>query len=188
MNLPNKLTVLRVCLVPFFMFFLLADFIPHNLLIALVIFAVASYTDHLDGKIARRDGLITDFGKFVDPLADKILVMAAFICFVSLGFVDIWQVVLVLFREFAVTSVRLVAADKGKVVAANNLGKIKTVTQIVAILGIIALQYSLNLFALPLELEFFVAGELLMAVATFFTVYSGLVYIKENWEYLKEMK
>ncbi|MFI3207463.1 MAG: CDP-diacylglycerol--glycerol-3-phosphate 3-phosphatidyltransferase [Clostridia bacterium] len=119
MNIPNKLTVIRVLLVPFFVFFCMADFIPHNILLALIVFAVASITDYFDGMIARRDNLITDFGKFADPLADKILVMAALICFVANGSIDVWQVTLIMFREFAVTSIRLVAAGNGKVIAAN---------------------------------------------------------------------
>ena len=96
MNLPNKLTLLRVILVPFFVFFALADFVPHHNLIAGLIFGAASYTDHLDGKIARRDNLITNFGKLMDPLADKIMVMAALICFVACGFTNVWFVLLII--------------------------------------------------------------------------------------------
>ncbi len=194
MNLPNKLTVLRVILVPFFVFFLMADFIPHNLLFALLIFIIASYTDFLDGKIARRDNLVTTFGKFMDPLADKILVVSALICFVALGHSDVWMVILIIFREFGVTSVRLLAASDGKVVAANMLGKIKTVTQIIAIIVIIVLQYSLQLFdifKLPvpeLNFTFFVIGEIFLGIATFFSVYSGLVYVKENINSINQMK
>lgn len=191
MNTPNKLTVLRVILVPFFVFFLMSSFVPHNYLVALFIFAAASYTDFLDGKIARRDNLITDFGKFMDPLADKILVMSALICFVALGVTDVWMVTLIMFREFAVTSVRLVAAGNGKVIAANNLGKIKTVTQIIAILVILVLQYvlALNIFAYEnLGFIFFVVGEIFMGIATFFALYSGCVYVMENIDSIKQMK
>ncbi len=194
MNLPNKLTVLRVILVPFFMFFLMAEFIPHHYIIAMAIFGIASYTDFLDGKIARRDGLITDFGKFMDPLADKIMVMSALIGFVALGHTDVWLVILIMFREFAVTSVRLVAASKGTVIAANNLGKAKTISQIVAILVIMFLQYVLELskigfLILPeLGTAFFIIGEVFMAVATFFALYSGFVYVKDNWDAVKQMK
>lgn len=191
MNLPNKLTVLRVVLVPFFVFFLMADYIPHRYLIAFLIFAIASYTDHLDGKIARRDKLVTDFGKFMDPLADKILVMSALICFAALGHTDVWMVTLIMFREFAVTSVRLVAAGNGKVIAANNLGKIKTVTQIIAILVILLLQYVFSLNIWPGEstvVLFFIIGELFMGVSTFFALLSGYVYVRENWDAVKQMK
>ena len=132
MNLPNKLTVARILLVPFFVAALLIDF-PLNNLVALALFGAASLTDMFDGKIARKHGLITDFGKFADPLADKILVISALLCFVQLGLCDCVAVIIVLFREFVVTSIRLIAAAKGKVIAANMWGKVKTVTQIVAI-------------------------------------------------------
>lgn len=144
MNTPNKLTVLRMILVPFFVASLLAgDSLPHHNLIALVIFAAASYTDHLDGKIARSRNLVTTFGKFMDPLADKIMVISALVCFVSQGLADVWLVLLIIFREFMVTSVRLVAADSRVVVAANNWGKAKTVSQIIAILFVLFFQYLL---------------------------------------------
>ena len=123
MNLPNKLTILRIVMVPFFVFFLLADFVPHRYLFALILFCAASYTDHLDGKIARRDNLITNFGKLMDPLADKILVMSALICLVKLDLASAVCVILIMLREFAVTSVRLLAVEQGRVIAANNWGK-----------------------------------------------------------------
>ena len=144
MNLPNKLTILRMALVPFFVFFTLADFIPHHLLIAGLVFGAASYTDHLDGKIARRDNLITNFGKLMDPLADKIMVMSALVCFVETGFANVWFVLLIMIREFAVTSIRLIAVENGKVIPANGWGKAKTVSQIVAICVIFLLQYVLE--------------------------------------------
>lgn len=195
MNLPNKLTVLRVILVPFFVFFLLADFIPHRYLIALALFGAASYTDHLDGKIARRDGLITNFGKFMDPLADKIMVMAALICFVALGHTNAWFVILIMFREFAVTSIRLVASSNGKVIAANNWGKAKTVSQIVAILVVLTLQYvaelgSMGFFTFTGTAVFsvYIIGEVFMAVATLLSLVSGAIYLKDNWDAVKDMK
>ena len=138
MNTPNKLTVLRMILVPFFVAALLAgNSLPHHNLIAFILFAAASYTDHLDGKLARSRNLITTFGKFMDPLADKIMVISALVCFVSLDVANVWLVLLIIFREFMVTSVRLVAADSGVVVAANNWGKAKTVSQIAAILAVL---------------------------------------------------
>ena len=124
MNLPNKLTLSRIILVPFFVASLLINF-PFHTAVALVIFVVATFTDMFDGKIARSRGLVTDFGKFADPLADKILVLSALLCFVQTGWCDCIAVIIVLFREFSVTSIRLVAASKGKVVAANIFGKIK---------------------------------------------------------------
>lgn len=195
MNLPNKLTLLRIILVPFFVFFLLADYIPNHYLIALILFCAASYTDHLDGKIARRDNLITDFGKFMDPLADKIMVMAALICFVALGHTNCWFVILIMFREFAVTSIRLVAMGSGKVIAANNWGKAKTVSQIAAIIIILALGYvtelsTLNIIVLPeiCGFVFYAVGEFFMAAATLLALISGYIYLKDNWDAVKQMK
>ena len=123
MNLPNKLTIFRMVLVPFFVAAVLWESLPHHYLIAFLIFAAASYTDHLDGKIARRDNLITNFGKFMDPLADKILVISALVCFVSLDLTNVWFVVIIIAREFMVTSIRLLAAERGLVIAANIWGK-----------------------------------------------------------------
>ena len=195
MNLPNKLTVIRVVMVPFFVFFLLADYIPHHYIIALALFGAASYTDHLDGKIARRDNLITNFGKFMDPLADKIMVMAALISFVALGLTSPWFVILIMFREFAVTSIRLVASSTGKVIAANNWGKAKTVSQIIAILVIMTLQYILELggmgvFAFPeyIAPAFYFVGEFFMFFATAMALISGYVYLKDNRDAVKDMK
>ncbi len=195
MNLPNKLTVLRMILVPFFVLAILWPF-PHHFLAALVLFGVASYTDHLDGMLARKNNQITDFGKFMDPLADKILVISALVCFVSLGLCDVWLVLLIIAREFMVTSIRLVAAGKGTVIAANNWGKIKTVSQIVAICVILLLQYIGELGSLGLvdflsediAVLFWCIGEVFLAIATFFAVLSGLVYLKQNWDIVKNAK
>lgn len=139
MNLPNKLTLSRIILVPFFVASLLINF-PFHTAVALVIFVVATFTDMFDGKIARSRGLVTDFGKFADPLADKILVLSALLCFVQTGWCDCIAVIIVLFREFSVTSIRLVAASKGKVVAAN-ISANQTVTQLVAIIAILLMQF-----------------------------------------------
>ena len=196
MNLPNKLTVLRVFLVPFFVFFALADFIPHHNLIAGLIFGAASYTDHLDGKIARRDHLITNFGKLMDPLADKIMVMAALICFVAEGFTNVWFVLLIMFREFAVTAIRTIAVENGKVIPANNWGKAKTVSQIVAICVIFAAQYVLELHALGVftlpaydvfALTLNTLGFVGMTVATVLAVVSGVIYAKDSADLFKDM-
>ena len=189
MNLPNKLTVARVILVPFFVFTLMANFIPQNYIISLVLFAAASYTDHLDGKIARRDHLITNFGKFMDPLADKILVMAALICFVALGFTNPYFVIIIMFREFAVTSVRLVAAANGTVIAANNWGKAKTVSQIIAIIVILLLQYILQLDLIDnCNTLFYIIGEVFMGVCTLLALISGIIYLKDNWQAVADFK
>lgn len=191
MNLPNKLTVARILLVPFFVAALLIDF-PLNNLVALALFGAASLTDMFDGKIARKHGLITDFGKFADPLADKILVISALLCFVQLGLCDCVAVIIVLFREFVVTSIRLIAAAKGKVIAANMWGKVKTVTQIVAIVCVLAMQTVLDLGGLGVLLPaalpsvFTVIGEVLIWISTFFAVLSGVVYVAQNRQFISE--
>ena len=192
MNLPNRLTVMRMILVPFFVAAVLYPF-PHHFLIAFILFAVASYTDHLDGKIARKRNLITNFGKFMDPLADKVMVLSAMVCLVSQDLADVWIVVLMLAREFMVTSIRLVAADRGRVIAANIWGKAKTVSQIIAILAVLLMQYilelgSMGLLSLSAEsgLIMGMVGDVLLAIAAFFTVLSGLVYLRRNWDILRE--
>ena len=202
MNLPNKLTVGRIILVPFFVAALLADF-PLNNAVAMIIFVmasltdifiIASLTDMADGKIARKNGLVTDFGKFADPLADKILVLAAFLCFVQLGICDCVAVIIVLFREFSVTSIRLIAASKGKVVAANMWGKAKTVSQMIAIIAVIAMQIVLELPEVGLnfintatfEPIFFVVGEILIWISVVFTIISGVVYIIQNRQFISQ--
>ena len=192
MNLPNKLTLMRIILVPFFVAALLIPFPLHNLT-ALIIFAAASITDLLDGKIARKHNLVTDFGKFADPLADKILVLAALLCFVQNGLCDCVAVMLVLLREFSVTSVRLIAASKGKVIAANIWGKVKTVTQMVAVIGIIALQILADMrgFGLKLPDNFdgiiYIINETLIWISTFFAVLSGVIYLKQNSEFISDI-
>lgn len=131
MNLPNKLTILRLIFIPFYVFFLLTDFFKFSSLAAALIFAAASLTDLADGKIARARNLITDFGKFADPLADKILVMSAMICFVKLGRLYAWVCIIILAREFAVSGLRLIVAPKGVVLAASKWGKYKTAFQMI---------------------------------------------------------
>ena len=139
MNLPNKLTVMRVILVPFFVFFMLAQSWVGTASpwIALVIFIIASLTDMLDGKIARKYNLITNFGKFMDPLADKLLVCSALICFVDLGRMPTWVVLIIIGREFIISGFRLVAAEGGKVIAAGKWGKYKTAFTMVTIIFMI---------------------------------------------------
>ena len=192
MNLPNKLTMFRLILVPFFVAVLLAPALPPHYLIAAILFAVASYTDHLDGMLARKNNQITDFGKFMDPLADKVLVISALVCFVELHLANVWMVLLIIAREFMVTSIRLVAADKGQVIAANNWGKAKTVSQIIAILVVLFLQYWLELavagVALPVTVNeplTSLLGQLLILIATALAVISGLIYLKQNWQIVK---
>lgn len=196
MNLPNKLTLSRIILVPFFVASLLINF-PFHTAVALVIFVVATFTDMFDGKIARSRGLVTDFGKFADPLADKILVLSALLCFVQTGWCDCVAVIIVLFREFSVTSIRLVAASKGKVVAANIFGKIKTVTQLVAIIAVLLMQFLLEIFTMAsafgvetlslLQCVFTVVSLALIWISTLMAIISGVIYIVQNWQYISEM-
>lgn len=187
MNLPNKLTVLRVLMIPVFLILLNLNS-KMGVLGALIIFILASITDQLDGYIARKYNLITDFGKFMDPLADKLLVSAAFISFVDLNMVEPILVIVIISREFIITGIRLVLSTKsGEVVAANIYGKLKTVFQILAIIFLLIELYLIN----------FVSGSYFMNVvqiiadATFYlcvilTVLSGWDYIRKNIKILKE--
>jgi len=191
-NLPNRLTVARVCIVPVFLAVMLApDLIGLHYLWALILFVIASYTDHLDGKIARKNNQVTNFGKFMDPLADKILVMTALVCFVQLGLADSWVVVLILAREFLVTGIRLIAAESGQVLAANRWGKAKTVSQIIAISAVLAFQFILelvdrgNLPAFTLggadgAFALTWIGSFLVLISAVFAVVSGVVYLMQN--------
>lgn len=194
MNLPNKLTLLRIILVPFFIVSILIDF-PLRYLVSGVIFGIASVTDSLDGRIARSQNLVTDFGKFADPLADKILVISALVCFLQTGLLGAYgaiPVVVVLFREFAVSGIRLLAASSGKVVAANIWGKIKTVSQMVGIMSIFAMQSVLEIMKLVnypaqgLSDIFLFIGITIVWISTLFTIISGVIYIKDNSSFIKD--
>lgn len=194
MNLPNKLTLLRIILVPFFIIAMLVNF-PFHYLVAGCIFGVASVTDTLDGKIARSRNLVTDFGKLADPLADKILVLTALVCFLQVGLLGSFgaiPVIIVLFREFAVSGIRLVAASSGKVVAANIWGKIKTVSQMVGISVIFAMQVVLEVLnAMKVSTGFitevfYYIGNGLIWISTVFTLISGIIYLKDNISFLKD--
>lgn len=192
MNLPNKLTVLRIALVPFFIAAILIKF-PMHYLAALAIFGAASLTDMFDGKIARKRNLVTNFGKFSDPLADKILVLSALVCFIQAGLCDAILVIVVLFREFTITSVRLIAASEGKVVAANIWGKVKTVTQITAIIMIFVMQITLEILNMiqlnaslisHLNFIFYIIGESALWISTVFCIISGVIYLKDNKSFI----
>ncbi len=194
MNLPNKLTLLRIILVPFFIIAMLVNF-PFHYLVAGCIFGIASVTDTLDGKIARSRNLVTDFGKFADPLADKILVLTALVCFLQVGLLGSFgaiPVIIVLFREFAVSGIRLVAASSGKVVAANIWGKIKTVSQMVGISVIFAMQVVLEILGAMkvstgfVSEVFYYIGNGLIWLSTVFTLISGIIYLKDNISFLKD--
>lgn len=188
MNLPNKLTLLRVVMVPVFMLFAAGvhygsqGFSRSWCLIAGILFALASITDLLDGKIARKYHLETDFGKFADPLADKMLTTAAFIYMLLDGVCPAWVLAVILFREFAVAGIRMVAAAGNKVIAANMWGKVKTVLQMLTILFYYfaaALAGPANHMAVSL-----ITIALCWAVAAV-TVISGFIYIKDNWGVVK---
>ena len=191
MNLPNKLTVMRVVMVPFFVAFMLIGAIPYNYLWALLVFAAASITDMLDGKIARKYNLITNFGKFLDPLADKILVASALICFVQLGWCSAWVTALILAREFVVSGVRLVAAssDKKVVIAAGRLGKMKTAMTMVAICVIIFMWILVQFGAItPEGFPIQLISDILMYIAAALTVASGVQYLYDYREFIDPTK
>ena len=134
MNLPNKLTIFRILCIPVFVVLMLVNAIPYNNYIAVGVFIIASLTDLLDGKIARKYNLVTNFGKFMDPLADKLLVCSALICLIQLGQLPAWIVIIIISREFIISGFRLVAADNGIVIAASYWGKFKTTFQMIAVI------------------------------------------------------
>lgn len=178
MNLPNKLTILRIIMIPFFVFFLLSGVGGSaSKWIALVIFAAASITDTLDGYIARRDNLITDFGKFMDPLADKLLVCSALICLIALDRIPAWIVIVIISREFIISGFRLIAADNGVVIAASYWGKFKTASQMVTVILLV-----LNIQ----NTVFTVLGTVFIYISLVLTVVSLIDYIAKNKEVLKD--
>lgn len=183
MNLPNILTLIRIIMIPVFMVVLLLKLpggkaiIPYQDYVAAVIFIVASATDGIDGYIARRFGQVTNLGRFLDPLADKLLVSAALISLVQLGRVSAWIVWIILGREFAVTGLRAIAAADGVVISASKLGKIKTVTQVIAISALLLNDWPLSYLNIPV-------GEPMLYVALVMTVISGIDYISKSRHFL----
>ncbi|MFE8699150.1 CDP-diacylglycerol--glycerol-3-phosphate 3-phosphatidyltransferase [Cytobacillus sp. FJAT-54145] len=184
MNLPNKITISRILLIPLFLIITLDPFswgnmhlfgveLPIAHFIGGLIFIIASTTDWVDGYYARKYNLVTNLGKFLDPLADKLLVSAALILLVDLEMVPSWIVIIIISREFAVTGLRLVLAGEGEVVAANTLGKIKTWTQIIAISAYLLHNTIFELISFPLD-------DISLWVATFFTIWSGWDYFNKN--------
>lgn len=166
MNTPNKLTLLRILMIPVFLVILYMDF-PYHQYVALVVFILASATDFVDGYLARRDHMVTDFGKFMDPLADKMLVMSAMLWFVEAGRMPAWALLIVVVREFAVSGLRLIAVDNGRVIAAAWSGKVKTFSTMVGI--------CLMLLPVPPVVDLIV-----VAVIVITTVYSGVEYFIKN--------
>ena len=185
MNLPNRITLLRTILIPVFIFFLLFDMgdntitilnsrpMKINIFIAAVIFIFASVTDFIDGYLARKYNLITNMGKFLDPLADKLLVGSAFIVMVELGMMHSWMVVIVIAREFAVTGLRLLAVEKGEVIPAGILGKLKTISQLVAIILILLGNPVFNMCHFELD-------YILLWISVILTILSGIEYFKNS--------
>jgi len=177
MNLPNKLTMARVILIPVFLVVLLSGVIPQpiNRYIAVIIFMVASFTDYLDGHIARKYNLVTNFGKFMDPLADKLLVAAALISMVELGDLAAWIVIIIISREFIITGFRLIAVEANVVIAASWWGKTKTVSQMTMIIIVLSGIGGMgNIF-----------GQILIYVSAILTIISGVDYIVKNISVLK---
>ncbi len=177
MNLPNKLTMFRVILIPFFVVFLLVDITPVDKWIALAVFIIASLTDMLDGKIARKYNLVTNFGKFMDPLADKLLVCSALVCLVAVDRIPAWMVIVIIAREFIISGFRLVTSDNGVVIAASYWGKFKTTFQIIMICLMIA-----DLAALQL------LTTIVTWVAVILTIVSLVDYLVKNKEVMKDTK
>ena len=177
MNLPNKLTMFRVILIPFFVLFMLVDITLYDKWIALGIFIIASLTDLLDGKIARKYNLVTNFGKFMDPLADKLLVCSALICLVALGRIPAWMVIVIIAREFIISGFRLIASDNGIVIAASYWGKFKTTFQMVMICLMIADITAISIFT-----------DIVTWIAVVLTVVSLVDYLVKNKDVMKDTK
>ncbi len=191
MNLPNKLTVARIIATPVFMLCLLWEF-PFNNFVAMLIFIAAALTDMFDGQYARKHNMVTDFGKFLDPLADKMLTTAAFIGFVAkgIGYQSVWILFIVLFREFMVSSIRLIAVSSGgKVIAANFWGKLKTVSQMTAIIYVLFAEGVKNVLNIPLLHAIMnIFTDLFLWVSAVFCVISGIIYLKDNFALLDPEK
>lgn len=177
MNLPNKLTMFRVILIPFFIVFLLVPITPYDKWIALTIFIVASLTDLLDGKIARKYNLVTNFGKFMDPLADKLLVCSALICLIETHKIPAWMVIIIIAREFVISGFRLIASDNGVVIAASYFGKFKTTFQMIAVCLMIA-----DIAAIQ------TVTDIVTWIAVILTIVSLVDYLVKNKDVMKETK
>ena|SRR5690554_5215263 len=176
MNIANKITIFRVAMVPVFLLVLYSD-LNNSHIIAGIIFIFASLTDTLDGYLARSRNLITNFGKFVDPLADKILVSAALISLVEMGKIPGWIVVVIIAREFTITGFRVLAASEGVTIAASSLGKFKTITQLLGIILVLFNNYPFAGVGIPMD-------KIMIYLAFFFTVLSGIDYIAKNKDVL----
>ncbi|MBQ3086044.1 MAG: CDP-diacylglycerol--glycerol-3-phosphate 3-phosphatidyltransferase [Clostridia bacterium] len=179
MNVPNRLTVLRMVITPVFLAIFLAESISNHFLWGLLIYAVGCITDFLDGKIARKYNLITVFGKLADPVADKMLTTAALLALMQLGLCSIWIVMIVLVREFAVTSLRLVASAQGVVIPANIWGKLKTATQMVFTLLMLLATHLADSGVIPADFNLPLLSNILLAITAVLAVVSGIIYIND---------
>ncbi len=199
MNLPNKLTIFRIILVPIMVIFAYVNIDASFLGISVtswilaLIFSISSYTDHLDGMLARKNNQITDFGKFADPLADKILVLSAMLILLEQGKIPAWIPIIVLAREFAVSGYRLIAAEKkGEVIAASIWGKIKTATQMIGIIGMFLSNYaffkfiSLDIKIEPMQYGINIVSSILITISIIATIFSGYDYLKNFKKLLKD--
>ena len=186
LNVPNILTIARILITPIFLAVILMDTLPHRFLIACVIFSIGSITDAVDGHLARKNNQITNFGKFLDPIADKILTTSALLAFMSMGLCNIWIVMLVLTREFAIASVRMIAAAGGVVIPANIWGKIKTVSQMVFTILIMLLGETWEIISNTNEVLFAKLPDLslisngLLWITAILTVISGIIYLNDS--------
>lgn len=181
----------RVITVPFFVFFMCFSAMPYRFLISLILFALASITDMFDGKVARKYNMVTTFGKFLDPLADKILVAAALICFVELGWTSAWVVFVILAREFMVSGIRLVAAssEKKAVIPANIWGKLKTAVTMAAIVIILILGMLMyDLRVIGGDFPIWIIRDVLMYLSALLTIISGIIYVYDYREYIDPKK
>lgn len=187
MNLANKITMVRIFMIPLFMVAYLVDFPYHNL-VACAIFALAAFTDGVDGYVARNYKMVTDFGKFIDPLADKLLIATALICFVEKNEIAGYMAVLIIAREFIVTGLRTVAMSKGVVIAASMTGKIKTCIQIIAVICVFLFGQDAVYgdFAIRMFGSSYTVGYIAMFIATIYTIYSGVEYLAKNKELLAD--
>lgn len=186
LNTPNILTLARIIITPIFLWTILSENLAHRFLIACIVFSIGAVTDALDGHLARKNNQITNFGKFLDPIADKVLTTSALLAFMSMGLCNIWIVMIVLTREFAIASVRMIAASNGVVIPANIWGKIKTVTQMVFTITIMLMGEAWELVA-QADAELF--GKLpdlslvsngLLWITAIFTVVSGVIYLIDS--------
>lgn len=193
MNLPNKLTLSRIVLTVVFLFFLFAHGVVYKI-IALIIFIIAAFTDFLDGHIAKKHNLISDFGRFMDPIADKILTLAAFLAFVEMGLVPAWMVIIIIFREFIITGIRLMALRKDRIIEATLGGKHKTASQMFAIFAILIfiilreVGYSLEFWMPKSEYYFEMTIFCLMFITVVLTLISGASFFVRNIQFFYEKK